>query len=360
MVRQRDPECEEKIPSHFIHFTTPSTKNFPLPHPLLLGLHAKFSHSRAWMDLAEQRARGCSDQNIIYGHISGWISSVFIYTFKIFASLTPERMRHYFYHKLTRLCKKIYAAQGIVQRVPGGIIIKQVRGVSTNELRALQLANSIPGIPAPQVIDFVTDQGSYTYLVMSHIPGKQFRSVCGLMTDSDLSQFVLDLRAILTEMRKIQNPVGEGAKSMICGAEGNTPCEDFRLNNPCGPFPDLNTFHQQLRTLAYIDSSKTNSADSLNPLTQKCLRIHTNSYPIFFTHGDINLTNILMNPRTLRISGLIDWECAGFYPEYWEKTKSVHSVNRDTFWPVVFPRVMPGFEEEIEVEKWLWNRSNPF
>lgn len=147
---------------------------------------------------------------------------------------------------------------------------------------------------------------------------------------------------------------------MICGAEGNTPCEDFRLNNPCGPFPDLNTFHQQLRTLAYIDSSKINSADSLNPLTQKCLRIHTNSYPIFFTHGDINLTNILMNPRTLRISGLIDWECAGFYPEYWEKTKSVYSVNRDTFWPVVFPRVMPGFEEEIEVEKWLWNRSNPF
>jgi hypothetical protein len=28
------------------------------------------------------------------------------------------------------------------------------------------------------------------------------------------------------------------------------------------------------------------------------------------------------------LSGIVDWECAGFYPEYWEFTKLVYGAER--------------------------------
>jgi Ser/Thr protein kinase RdoA (MazF antagonist) len=33
-----------------------------------------------------------------------------------------------------------------------------------------------------------------------------------------------------------------------------------------------------------------------------------------FCHGDLHHRNILIDPRTGKITGIIDWECAGFRP----------------------------------------------
>lgn len=46
-------------------------------------------------------------------------------------------------------------------------------------------------------------------------------------------------------------------------------------------------------------------------------------HKIVFTHADINMRNVLVNENG-RISGIVDWECAGWFPEYWEYTKKMH------------------------------------
>lgn len=51
------------------------------------------------------------------------------------------------------------------------------------------------------------------------------------------------------------------------------------------------------------------------------------------THGDIRPDNILVQyvtPDMLKISGLVDWELSGAYPEYWEYVKSLAGVNCDS------------------------------
>jgi hypothetical protein len=57
----------------------------------------------------------------------------------------------------------------------------------------------------------------------------------------------------------------------------------------------------------------------------------------------------------------VDWECAGFYPEYWEYTKLMYDAE-------MFPEVRQiiheafseeGYEEELEAERLLWN-DTPF
>lgn len=48
------------------------------------------------------------------------------------------------------------------------------------------------------------------------------------------------------------------------------------------------------------------------------------------THGDLRPANIigqLQSDNVFTITGLIDWEYGGFYPEYWESTKATDGMS---------------------------------
>lgn len=59
------------------------------------------------------------------------------------------------------------------------------------------------------------------------------------------------------------------------------------------------------------------------------------------THGDLHPRNILAikDGREIRVTGLIDWEVGGVYPEYWEFVKSLNTVRpiRSGDWPFYLP-----------------------
>ncbi|KAI9751157.1 MAG: hypothetical protein M4579_006175 [Chaenotheca gracillima] len=38
-----------------------------------------------------------------------------------------------------------------------------------------------------------------------------------------------------------------------------------------------------------------------------------------FCHNDLNMGNITVDPESLKINAIINWEYAGFYPEYFER-----------------------------------------
>ncbi|KAE8332238.1 kinase-like domain-containing protein [Aspergillus sergii] len=40
-----------------------------------------------------------------------------------------------------------------------------------------------------------------------------------------------------------------------------------------------------------------------------------NKHQIVFTHGDLHLANIMVNNGS--VTGILDWEFGGWYPEYW-------------------------------------------
>jgi thiamine kinase-like enzyme len=49
------------------------------------------------------------------------------------------------------------------------------------------------------------------------------------------------------------------------------------------------------------------------------------------THGDLSPRNIIVQDN--KITGLIDWEIAGWFPEYWEYVKFFHRpcIHKDWF-----------------------------
>ncbi|OBT66555.1 hypothetical protein VE03_03701 [Pseudogymnoascus sp. 23342-1-I1] len=81
---------------------------------------------------------------------------------------------------------------------------------------------------------------------------------------------------------------------------------------------------------------------------------------IFFSHADFSPTNILVERG--RLSGIVDFGCAGFYPEYWEYTKGIYGhFGPETAWPITLLDAFSGlYEDELAAEKLLWENSNSF
>lgn len=46
--------------------------------------------------------------------------------------------------------------------------------------------------------------------------------------------------------------------------------------------------------------------------------LSTSTDDYVFCHNDLSQTNIMVDPKTLKITGIIDWEFGGFFPEYFE------------------------------------------
>ena len=129
---------------------------------------------------------------------------------------------------------------------------------------------------------------------------------------ADLDQIQLDfvvhdLSVLIAEMRSIPNLHGN------IGSVSGGPFQNQHFARPLAePFNDLHEMNAYWRVMldpmlspSYVDLAFT---EELLPTT--C--------PIVFTHGDLNPRNIIVDPGSKRIVGIIDWAWAGWYPEYWE------------------------------------------
>ncbi|KAF8878819.1 hypothetical protein CPB85DRAFT_1498536 [Mucidula mucida] len=77
---------------------------------------------------------------------------------------------------------------------------------------------------------------------------------------------------------------------------------------------------------------------------------HALRHPIVFTHNDIALRNIMVDGD--RVTGLIDWECAGWFPAHWEYVKTCWG---DYFPEGEFARDIGRFVPRYEFEDWVDN-----
>ncbi|OAX85119.1 hypothetical protein ACJ72_00491 [Emergomyces africanus] len=77
---------------------------------------------------------------------------------------------------------------------------------------------------------------------------------------------------------------------------------------------------------------------------------HSRDHRSFFAHADLHPSNILIDRG--RLSGIVDWECAGYYPEYWKFTKAMFGVwnitDKEKIWRNTFG---DDYDEELKAEQ---------
>ncbi|KAF8064343.1 kinase-like protein [Lyophyllum atratum] len=193
-------------------------------------------------------------------------------------------------------------------------------------------------IPVPRVHDVFSARGE-TWLVMDYIDAPLLSDVWRHLNEQERLSSMYQLKGYVDELRALEPP----APGKVQGVDGNT-CIDWRLaREPWGPFDTVDDFHQFCGH-EYVYKNYPKYRDSFEKTSGRV-------YRTVFTHGDLGPHNIMWKDG--KIVGIIDWERAGWLPEYWEYSTSYFSGPDIPSWWELFDRIMDSYPDELSVERVL-------
>jgi aminoglycoside phosphotransferase (APT) family kinase protein len=185
-------------------------------------------------------------------------------------------------------------------------VVKAGKRIPSGEAEALKVAVNA-GIPAPSVRDTCTTSDGEVRITMDYIQGETLEKLWPNMSVEEKKDIAQQIRQIVEKMRSITPPTD------FIGACDGTEIRDTRIHftyhsPPCRNEKDFNEF---LLSALY---------EPTPPLLREAFsrRLRTD-HRVVFSHCDLAPRNILVEDG--KIQGLVDWEDAGWYPEYWEYVK---------------------------------------
>ncbi|RPA94666.1 APH-domain-containing protein [Choiromyces venosus 120613-1] len=177
--------------------------------------------------------------------------------------------------------------------------------------------------------------GSRAYVFMRHIPGKTLHESWPALEDKQRMHISGKLSEILSSLREIEYVPGApmGWNGMVKDwrqitrvgykIHSETEFNDFLLFNPP-------------KSISRSESSRLKA-------------LLSTPHRIVLSHGDFHPGNIMIDPDSLEVVAVIDWEFGGWYPEYWEFVKAMEPGPWEDWWQW-FPRCTAGYEREWGVD----------
>ncbi|RDB28023.1 hypothetical protein Hypma_002206 [Hypsizygus marmoreus] len=196
-------------------------------------------------------------------------------------------------------------------------------------------------IPVPRIWMCIPWKGM-EYLVMSRIRGVSLDVVWDSLPQDKRDIVTEQIRGFVMQLRTLHPPPGHLSICSVTG--GAVAC--YRLHNDglAGPFRDEAHMNVQLRRLRPVEEYPA-----------VVHSVHAKRHPLVFTHNDLAPRNIMYDEPSGKVLALIDWESAGWFPGYWEYTKTLNWVCKrptEADWKKEVPKMIPAYEEEAEAD-WL-------
>ncbi|KAH7243597.1 kinase-like domain-containing protein [Fusarium redolens] len=165
------------------------------------------------------------------------------------------------------------------------------------------------GVLAPKVrgvYDIITKRPIARVMIGDRIPGAPLVDVWQNMSQAEQTSIKGQLRKQIQQMRTLVQPYIGGIDKQPTRNIYNTT-----LIRHCGPFEDEESFDEWC--LARLSGGSFQHWKWKRVLEKK-RRKSTGRFVL--THGDLSPRNIMVDGSN--ITGIIDWELSGFYPEYVE------------------------------------------
>jgi len=141
---------------------------------------------------------------------------------------------------------------------------------------------------------------------MTCVPVTPLKTTWPNMSSQDKDSIAVQLGGYMSQIRSIPKP--ETFKDLYVCATDGTPCRDVLLS--WLGLRDIRS-DEELRTLLMETTEKSGWGDK----RKLGLKVPPSSRSVF-THTDLNPKNIMVDGA--KITGILDWETSGWYPEYWE------------------------------------------
>lgn len=214
------------------------------------------------------------------------------------------------------------------------------------------LAKNAPDIPAPRPHGLIAF-GPFRVIFMSYIPDITLTQAWPNLSHNEKLSIKDQLDGIFCRLRTIRQD-DNNVLGGVCG-EG---VKELQVDE-CASFKDITTI-TQFNELQF--SAVHHGSNSYVKLLRSFLENDNSSTSIHgsvFTHGDVRTDNIMVkkDPDTGRyvVSGIIDWEDSGFYPEYHESTVLTRtlSVVDENDWYLYLPESISPLKYPV---RWLVDR----
>ncbi|KFY40703.1 hypothetical protein V494_03365 [Pseudogymnoascus sp. VKM F-4513 (FW-928)] len=237
-----------------------------------------------------------------------------------------------------KLLKHFRLRHGGILFLSSKICVKYGPLKNLGEASTMEFIRRHTSIPVPRIICSFTRKG-LTYIVMESIDGDMIGRGWTSRTDESKAKILSQIKEMVADMRRIAPP-----SSAVSNVDGGI-LYDCRIHGPMqfGPFKSIQDFHKYLR--GGLEAHADNPSDASELIAWQD---GPWSAPVF-THGDLSSLNILA--RGDEVVGIIDWETAGWYPDYWEYTTASNVNPQNLFWKKEVDRFLEPMPKELAMEE---------
>ena len=239
-----------------------------------------------------------------------------------------------------------------VAKLSDDIIIKVTAFSQTNHYKALQhLERYAEGVPAPKPLGLI-QLAPIVIMFTSYIPKITLTNIWPKLAYEQKISVQGQLEDILVKVRSIKRdgrPLGRIDEKGVIDQRGRS--DEYCASKSINTVADFEDF---------LFSYRPWVSDTYVQFLRKLLPASRYEQNCVFTHCDVRPDNIMVDTNEyggISVTGIVDWEEAGYYPAYWESVKSrrIFFANQDNDWYLFLPQcIAPSTYPESWLVDRLW------
>lgn len=235
-----------------------------------------------------------------------------------------------------------------VVRVKEQFAVKFGNGIPLSEAENMKFLAANSKVPVPKVYTaFIDPETNQTFIIMEYVRGDNLQELLPSLTPTEKAIICKLVKDAIIELRKIPPPGYLGTLNRQPYHDGVFWTKD---NDPLisGPFANQKEMNRGI-----LERLRQTESSQYIQLLQKTIDSTLHDHHHVFTHGDLQPKNIMVEKAGSRDDGipafkitLIDWEIAGWYPEYWDFCNATISCRFKPDWLELIPDILDQYPVE--------------
>ncbi|EPS37880.1 hypothetical protein H072_8489 [Dactylellina haptotyla CBS 200.50] len=201
------------------------------------------------------------------------------------------------------------------------------------------IQQSVPDIPIPETYAVLRDSNNKVHIFMSKAEGQSLDRLWPKLSIEQNKSVQSQLAHFFHLLRSISPPLEPDELHTPWGGGQPRRCKDVRRIEKVAENPIYTEEQFNLFLLESYDRARPRS-DSRLRILKSFLR---NDHKVVMTHADLHPRNIcaellsqssegnsgmeMDKESCIKVTGILDWETCGWYPEYWEYVKALNTID---------------------------------